>query len=385
MPTTEAPPLTDAIDRGQNLLTHSRVACAGTCLRKHYFAYELGIRQDRGTPPLRMGGAFHVGLDVLNRGDTVEDDDQSDVDGHGLVERAAEKAIESYGVTPDWCITDEDLTDWCVEAEIVKRLVVGYAWRWQDDLIQCVETEQVFDLPVINPETGAASHLFRRAGKIDKIARLPDGRLAIVEHKTTGKDLSLGSDYWKRLRLDQQISLYMIAAQDLGYPIVTIVYDVIRRPGIRPRKLTKAEQKTLAETHFWYGEPVTDVRVGVPERETIAMYGARLLVDLQTRPDFYFARQEIPRLDADLDEFRLELWQIAKNLRECQRHGRWFRNTNACLQYNSRCEYFDICSNTVDVQNGPPPGFVQLHFVHPELKEPNDAAFSPAASEVQTA
>ena len=240
MSSTEVAPQADTADRGQRLLTHSRMASAKTCLRKHYFEYELGVRRDRSSQPLRMGAAFHVGLDALGRGDTVEE--------------SAETAIESYAVTPDWCITKEEIDDWLVEAETVRQLIHGYAWRWADDAIQCIATEQCFELPLVNPETGAASRTFVLAGKIDKIIRLPDDRLAILEHKTCGKDLSPESDYWKRLRLDQQISLYMLAARELGYDVATVLYDVVRKPSISPKLVRGKELKEWTATNRWYGE-----------------------------------------------------------------------------------------------------------------------------------
>ena len=38
--------MTTATPDGRNLLTHSRMVSAKTCLRKHYYAYELGLRRD---------------------------------------------------------------------------------------------------------------------------------------------------------------------------------------------------------------------------------------------------------------------------------------------------------------------------------------------------
>jgi hypothetical protein len=44
------------------LLTSSRMACARACLRRHQYAYELGLRAVRESSPLRLGTAFHLGL-----------------------------------------------------------------------------------------------------------------------------------------------------------------------------------------------------------------------------------------------------------------------------------------------------------------------------------
>lgn len=320
------------------LLTNSRMSCMKTCLRKAYYRYELGIGRDRDSQPLRMGQAVHVGLDVRGQG--------------GSVDEAILKATTGYLLIPEWAEPEE----WEVERQIVARLISGYYWRYENDEFQIVATEQAFELPLLNPETNSPTPNFRIAGVIDKIVELPDGRLAVLESKTTSDSLDSDSDYWPRLRLDQQISLYMLAARALGYDVQTVLYDVIRKPGIRP-KLVK----------------------GV--RETSEEFGDRLTEDIGTRPQFYFARREIARLEADLDEFRWELWQQQKLLRECQLRGHWFRNSSACTSPYP-CEFQKICFTGIHLNQGdrPPEGFVKLVDVHPELERSNGTNGSTTSS-----
>ena len=47
------------------LLTHSRMACAKACLRRHYYTFEMGLRRVRESVPLRMGRAFHKGVETF--------------------------------------------------------------------------------------------------------------------------------------------------------------------------------------------------------------------------------------------------------------------------------------------------------------------------------
>lgn len=333
---------------GRNLLTHSRMTCAKTCLRKHWYAYEFGIRKERDSQPLRMGAAFHHGIEEIGVG----------VD----IDFAVNAACADYQHFPAWCITPEDQLDWEIEGVIVECLIRGYVERWGQSPQQTVAVETQFDLPLVNPETGASTPLWRIAGKIDKIVSL-DGRLLISELKTAGEEIDAEADYWKRLRIDQQISLYMIAARQLGHDVQGIIYDVTRKPLIRPRKLTKAENCDIAATGNYCGSP------GVTgERETPQMYGARLLVDMRERPDWYFARREVARLEADLSDFAYELWQYQGILRDCQRTGRWPRNTSACL-HPYKCEYWELCTGGYDTASGTTPdGFKRLDFVHPELQ-----------------
>lgn len=351
---------------GANLLTHSRMACAKRCLREHFFKYELGVRRAREATALRFGAAFHESLDRLAKGETIE---------------AVVRSIHGvYSVCPPWVTTDDDAYDWAIEGEVLTRLVCGYQWRWQNEHVEIVSSEQAFDLPLINPETGHASTVWRRAGKIDKIIRLADGRLAIMEHKATGVDVAPESDYWRRLRIDQQISHYVLAARAMGHDVATVIYDVVRKPTIRPSQVplldtdgckivldASGERVRTKDGKRWResGDTaqgfVLQVRMETPEE-----YGNRLTADIGVRPEHYYARMEIPRLEADLDEFAEELWQIQKTLQETRRTGRHFRNTAACVGFG-RCDYFEVCTSGVDLTGPLPDGFVRIDDLHPEL------------------
>lgn len=358
---------------GRNLLTHSRMSCAKTCLRRHYYAYEMGVRRDRQSTPLRMGSAFHVGLDLWAQGRTADE--------------AIAAVTAGYEELPAWANTDDLVTEWMLEREIVARMLSGYFWRWGGQAgehgggfgFEVLASELAFDLPIVNPETGGATQSFRFAGKIDKIVRLTDGsgagRLAVMEHKTAGESIASDCDYWKRLRLDQQISGYVLAARRLGYDVETVLYDATRKPEIAPKLIPKKDRTALESFGLYFDEKIEDIPEGqrVPDRETVQMYGARLTADIAERPDFYFNRVEIPRLEADLAEFGWELWQIQQDLRECQRTGRWYRNTAACL-HPYKCEYFDLCVNGYDPAAGVPSGYVRIEHVHPELASDAGAA-----------
>jgi hypothetical protein len=315
-----------------------------TCAKRYEFAYEIGLRPDRDAQPLRMGSAVHLGLDLRAQGKTLAE--------------VVQAIMDNYADRPAWA----DPFEWEVEAQTVVRLLCGYDWYWGDSDYEVVATEQTFDLPLVNPDTGHASRTWRLGGKSDKIVRLRDidgGGLALMEHKTCREDISPDADYWKRLRIDQQISLYMLAAREMGYDVGTIIYDVIRKPSIAPKKPVKRDLD--GDTYFGELVPTIDT-----DRETPAMFGARLLADIGERPEFYFARREIPRLESDLEEFKFDCWQQSKLIRECQKALRWPKNTNACLM-PYRCPYLEPCSNNINPREFVPAGFVRVENVHPEL------------------
>jgi hypothetical protein len=228
---------------------------------------------------------------------------------------------------------------WETDREVVASLLAGYAWRWSESPLKFVASEFVFNMPIVNPATGRPVRGIVAAGKVDAVVNLDGTRLAVDELKTTGDDIGPESDLWQRVRIDQQISLYVLGARHAGHAVETVLYDVVRKPSIR-----------------------------LKQKETPADFGKRLLDDIGTRPDFYFARREIPRLQSDLEEFRAELWQAAMMLRECKRRQFWPRNTAACLIF-SRCPYFDLCLSGWKPNAGAlPSGYVVIDTAHPELE-----------------
>lgn len=370
--------------RLSNLLTHSRMSSFKTCPRKHQFEYELGFRRDRDAQPLRMGQAVHEGLDVMKRG--------------GSLDEACQAVYANYAELPTWANTPDLLDEWRVECQTVVRLLAGWQWRWGTFGLKQVVSEYAFNLPLVNPETGASSRTWRIAGKIDGIVELPDGRLAVLEHKTTSEDLSIDGDYWRRLRIDQQISLYYLAARAMGYEVQTVIYDVLRKPSIAPKIIADLDaagckiviDSTGNRVFKKDGSPreTGDSEKGYIQkvhRETAEEFGERLSADMAERPDFYFARQEIPRLDADIEQFRYELWDIGKQIAA----DRPYRNTSACTMFG-RCPYLDVCHLKVD-REMVPAGFIRVTDVHPELEtvhvvthhaDPSTAAasFSPGSA-----
>lgn len=359
--TTALPQIT-----GQDLLTNSRMTCRKSCARKHHYRYNLGIRKGDTAKPLRMGSAVHLGLECLAGGCSFD--------------HAAVAALADYEVLPRWANTDEKVHEWLVERETVANLLAGYHWYYEDDpdIAEYIAPEFSFEHPIRNPDTGSSSRTFRVAGKIDGIVRLKDGRLAVLEHKTTGDDIGPDSDYWKKLTIDQQISLYMVAARLSGHDVETVLYDVIRKPSIAPRQVPMLDGDGLKIVLDENGERVLksdgkprqsgDTQKGwklLTQTESAETFGDRLRQDIAERPDFYFQRREIPRLASDLAEFEHELWQQSVDIRESINTGRHYRNTSACTLMGT-CEYIDLCARGLGTDEVPS-GFVRVSNVNPEL------------------
>lgn len=323
--------------REPELLTHSRAMCAAKCLRMHQLRYELLLEAETQRESLRIGVLYHGALERSTNG----------ADDQGVADWVRASAFNAF------------------EAELVLRMWMAHRWYYQGDGFEVVENEQVFEVPIRNPESGRATPNWKNAGKRDRVLRLRDARLALQEYKTTTDDISPGSDYWLRLRLDQQVSRYVLAAREAGHDIRTVVYDVTRRPQLRPLKATPIEDRKFTKAGTLYAnQRLLD--------ETPSEYGDRVQAAIVEAPEKHFQRHEIARTDDDIREFEQELWDTQKLLSDCRRHDRWYRNANACTM-PWRCDYLSICAEPDLVERLKtgwlPPGFKRAEK-HPELAAP---------------
>jgi hypothetical protein len=340
------------------VLTNSRMASKKRCARENFYRYELQLRPAAKKAYLRFGSAFHKGRELIRKGVPVE--------------TAIQEATGDYAGA-----TGEDSYDkWTITA-----LLTGWAWHWQEPVPnQAICTERAWEMPLINPESGMASRTWKLAGKIDGVDRLSDGRIAVCECKTAGEDIGEGSNYRLRLRADQQIGMYVMAARrDVDKDVAAVSYDVIRKPTIRPsqvptldengEKIVKidatGERAVNKNGKFRQtgGEGMTLLsRIETPEE-----FATRLLEDITQRPEFYYQRWEIPVIQDELDELRWEMWQQAADLRAAQLNNRWFKNVGRNCDH---CDYAQIClqHQVVDPAN-PPSGFEIVTDVNPELAE----------------
>jgi hypothetical protein len=253
--------------------------------------------------------------------------------------------------------------------------------------LEYIATEKGFELGLENPATSKSTSVFRLAGKIDGIVKLEDGRLAVMEHKTIGESIDSDAPLWKRLQIDHQISFYVNAARRLGYDVATVLYDVARKPTIKPADVAMTDadglkivtDKTNMRVFNKNDKPrqTADKEKGYTlntRSMTVEEWGKRLNDDISERPDYYYARNEIPRLDLELEECDQEVWQIQKTIREAQLNGWWFRTVGRdTCKY---CSYADLCMGGFNPSVDPvPEGFQVVSDPHPELireENPNE-------------
>lgn len=230
----------------------------------------------------------------------------------------------------------------------VYALMHGYDQRWRSSSYRAISLEEEFHLPIVNPDTGRQSRSWTQAGKYDGIVEM-DGRRYLLEHKSTSDDIrDPDATYWRQLAVDSQVSMYALANWQAERKLEGTVYDVIKKPTIRPKKLTQMEKRTIASLGQYCGQKVHEETqqqiTGGEERETPDLFGIRLAADIAEDPNKYFQRRMVPRLDHELVEWATELWQSAKQISEARRSGVHPRNSDACMQYGRPCDFLGICS-----------------------------------------
>jgi PD-(D/E)XK nuclease superfamily len=146
-------------------------------------------------------------------------------------------------------------------------------------------------------------------------------KVYLWETKTTSEDLSPGSSFWKRTIIDPQLSLYIPALQAMGHDPRGCLYDVLRKPAQKPSK--KGE---------------------TPER-----YGERCLAAIAEKPERYYARGVVVRLEAESSEAAADNWNTAAQMRDARRLNLFPRNPDSCMSWSRECEYLSVCAGLADI------------------------------------
>ncbi len=318
------------------VLTHSRLKTFRQCARKEKLSYQDGFRPIRESEALRDGTLIHEGLEAWWKS------------GGSLGAMVA--PVENADV------------DQFTRARI-HSILIGYHRRWIDELpdFEILSVEGRFEIPLLHPVDLTPHPGFVIAGKVDVLAQRGLRNL-VIEHKTTSSAIDSDADaYWQRLAMDHQLSIYFMGAEQLGgIPVDECLYDVIRKPSLRPLKATPPDVRKYKKDGSLYANQRE-------EDETPVQYRARLDEEIAAQPERYFQRKPIPRTMSQIQEFLFDAWQTAETLADSMKYGRAPRNPEACIPYGaeSRCAFFDVCSLGVDPAESD--AFRRIENVHPEL------------------
>lgn len=274
--------------------------------------------------------------------------------------------------------------DVAILAATARGLMRGYEARWVGSPWRTVCVEQEYRLPIINPDTGKPSRTFTQAGKWDGIATF-ESKPFLVEHKTTSEDIAdPNAPYWRRLEIDAQVSGYMLAQWQGGTKLAGTLYDCVRKPGIRPKQITKADRESIIRDGTYHGQRVPEsIRsgIGTMSIENADLFELRLSADVIERQDWYYARRTIYRIDSQILDYARELWETADEIRLARVNDRHYRNSGACMQWGVPCKFLGLCSGHSTPES---PGWARKKSVHSELTLDGDGRNVLTGTRLQT-
>lgn len=303
----------------ETALSYSSLSSFRNCRKLFDWRYNHRIVPLESDPALIFGTVIHACLEHWHR------------------DRDLAKVLDFIDRT--YAQRDQDARqrrNWHMATAIMRAYVARYPV--EDFEVEALETP--FEVPVLNPDTGAASRTFVLKGKIDGILRR-DGANILFEHKTAS---IIDAGYLEKLWTDFQIILYARAIERLrGIRIDTVLYNVIAKT-----RLKQAEGETEAEFEVRRAELAAKNKSGKSSAtrklpETDAEFQVRL-AEWYAQPDA-MVRQELILSRDRFTEIEAEVWELTQSMLIARRRGFWYRNTSQCFLYNRPCPYWPICSS----------------------------------------
>jgi len=242
---------------------------------------------------------------------------------------------------------DEGADAWDVET--ARAIMYGYWMKYEredaDIKVRGIEVPFCIELPVPDdlPEDLRPQQPRYIGGIIDSIIER-NGEIHATDMKTAGY---VSNDYWTELLTNPQLTQYQFVLYAAGFSDAGLEWDVVQKPGIEPKKLTKAAMAEINDLGTYAGWPVSR-EVPSDEKESPVLYGRRLMSWYEQYPD-RFQRRFFRRNEKQLLEFiynehwmqsQMEQTRLRGGGQSCSQ-----RNFRACLNYGSLCEYHPLCSD----------------------------------------
>lgn len=332
------------------ILTSSSAKTFRRCAREYHYRYELQrVPTSRPGDARDFGTLIHVGLEAW-------------WNAVGLSLNTEETLIRTWEAMRAKNPEALDL----IRAE---ELMLGYHVRWFDESsaqYDVLGVELEFVAPLVNPDTGAPSRTFERAGKLDLLLRERSSQRVLVgEHKTTSEQMEAGDTYWRQLTLDSQVSTYLEGSKALGVDVAACLYDVIGKPKLEPYEATPVEIRKYTKPTKANPEPRLYANQRA-EDETPVEFRERFRAHIQGNIERYFRRGEIVRLEDETAEAMFDDWRVGKQIRESQIAQRWPRNVDSCRRFGRLCSYHPVCTRTQEIDD---PLFYRVERAHGELSK----------------
>lgn len=296
-------PVTPKATVGLRRVSHSELANAMVCWRLHHYSYRLR-REPRVTAETLLVG----------------------------------KRVETI-IKQIWLGQIPDLSELPPEE---RALCKAYPIWWRHHTLRVKRADIPFQVPI-------ADVLY--VGEFDGDGE-DKGEEVIVELKTTSKDISPGSPFWREAaQTNPQVTIYLSAARAQGRRLRRVVYDVIRKTGLERTKATPLEKRKY--TKVTKTEPVARLYANMRGAdETDDEYELRVLEDIVEKPEKYFQRHDIVRYEdehqAHLRDVTgmVRLMQVVEQMDEVPRSM-----GSACWKWGRACDYLPVCLGEDRIDN----------------------------------
>jgi len=383
-----------AYNKDLTVLSASAFTTLKMCPWKYRNQYHYGIRPVQQAEALRIGSLYHEGQELLLRNpESVcrrcaqlgkPESNCYSCQGTGYLDdplKAINRMLDFYYNTK---YKHMDVAAMKRERAIILYGLFAYHNVYKDQPYEIIAEEIPFRIPLIDPTTRKPIENVVIDGKVDKLVRnLETGAVAILEHKSTSSKVDAGSDYWSSLRLDTQTTLYVYAAQRMqadgllvpygikptDTPICDIVYDVWRKPAIKPKSLSANDTLDFLVNEKYMGrtfdvscemdedDVVTSVTVDGEEvpvsctkcktkkpviSETEDMFGCRVFDTMISSPNEWLNRKPLTRSSDDIAKFEFELYSMAMHVKFMKENDAWYHNEKSC-EARAKCEYCHLC------------------------------------------
>lgn len=197
------------------------------------------------------------------------------------------------------------------------------AYRPPADQYEVVGVEEPFSVPLRS--AGRALYGVRLHGYADMILReRSTGRVIVREYKTTTSTILGYGPYWARLAIDAQVAIYHMA-----FRAYAVVYDVSRKPELRPSK----EDRKAAGTD--------------DELAVIEAYRDRLFDLVDAEPEEWHQWRVQWKSEQDLREAAADLEDRLRMLQHAELRGLYPMSPGACRGIYGVCPYLEVCTGRI--------------------------------------
>jgi hypothetical protein len=295
------------------------------CPKLYEYEYELCFEPTEEDPVLTFGSGMHHALEARGKGKDL----------HAQV-AAFSRTVKEL----PWH-----------KVLIGQMLVALYNERYKNDGIEYLHAERPFCVTL--PD----GTIFR--GKFDGICRDREGRLFIMEHKTTRSKIDDGERYWERKEINTQADSYVYAARMSGFDVEYIKYDVIKVPQLKPLKATPKARQEFYKRDGKYGKK-GDPKPGTRLRtEGDAEFKARVAKYLLEGGDSLLKRVDFEKSLHDNQMAENNLMDIATLIKTGARP----MNGASCFDFNRECDFRPVCKGETNLKN------IMLYQINPNPLE----------------